>query len=48
MHIDKKGRPHLAHMNQVLSFEFKEEKPDPAGGKMGGDAKPYNNGKESE
>ena len=40
VHIDKKGRPHLAHMNQVLSLEFKAEKPDPAGGRMEGDAKP--------
>jgi probable phosphomutase (TIGR03848 family) len=39
VHIDKKGRPHLAHMNQVLSFEFREEKPDPAGGKMAGEQK---------
>lgn len=30
--IDKKGRPFVAHVNQVLSFEFKQEKPDPAGG----------------
>lgn len=40
LHIDKNGRPHLAHMNQVLSFGFKEEKPDPAGGKMSSEAKP--------
>jgi hypothetical protein len=33
IHIDKKGRPFISHVNQVLSFEFKEEKPDPAGGK---------------
>jgi probable phosphomutase (TIGR03848 family) len=33
IHIDKKGRPHVAHVNQVLSLEFKEEKPDPAGGR---------------
>lgn len=33
IHIDKKGRPFIGHVNQVLSFEFKEEKPDPAGGK---------------
>jgi len=32
VHIDKKGRPHVAHVNQVLSLEFKQEKPDPAGG----------------
>ncbi len=31
--IDKKGRPFVAHVNQVLAFEFKEEKPDPAGGR---------------
>ncbi len=24
--IDKKGRPFVAHVNQVLSFEFKQEK----------------------
>jgi probable phosphomutase (TIGR03848 family) len=34
--IGKKGRPHVMHVNQVLSFEFKEEKADPAGGKMAG------------
>lgn len=34
LHIDKKGCPRLVHINQVLSFEFKQEKPDPAGGKM--------------
>jgi probable phosphomutase (TIGR03848 family) len=33
IHIDKKGRPHVSHMNQVLNFEFKQEKPDPAGGR---------------
>ena len=33
VHVAKKGRPFVAHMNQVLSFEFKEDKPDPAGGK---------------
>ena len=33
VHIGKKGKPHVAHMNQVLVFEFKQdEKPDPAGG----------------
>lgn len=37
--IDKKGRPFVAHVNQVLTFEFKQEKAeseassDPAGGK---------------
>lgn len=31
--IDKKGRPFVAHVNQVLAFEFKEEKTDPAGGR---------------
>ena len=35
IHIDKKGRPFVAHVNQVLAFEFKQEKPDPAGGKTG-------------
>jgi probable phosphomutase (TIGR03848 family) len=33
VHIDKKGRPHVAHMNQVLNLEFKQDKPDPAGGR---------------
>jgi probable phosphoglycerate mutase len=33
VHLDKKGRPFVAHVNQVLAFEFKEEKADPAGGK---------------
>jgi probable phosphomutase (TIGR03848 family) len=33
VHIDKKGRPHVAHLNQVLNFEFKQDKPDPAGGR---------------
>ena len=33
VHVDKKGRPFIAHLNQVLTFEFKQEKPDPAGGK---------------
>jgi hypothetical protein len=34
IHLDKKGRPFVAHVNQVLNFEFKqEEKPDPAGGR---------------
>jgi probable phosphomutase (TIGR03848 family) len=32
IHLDKNGRPHVAHVNQVLSLEFKQEKPDPAGG----------------
>jgi probable phosphoglycerate mutase len=40
VHIDKKGRLHLVHMNQVLAFEFKQEKADPAGGKMEADGKP--------
>lgn len=40
VHIDKRGRPHLAHINQVLSLELKAERPDPAGGKMGGEGKP--------
>jgi probable phosphomutase (TIGR03848 family) len=33
VHIDKQGRPHVAHMNQVLRLEFKQDKPDPAGGR---------------
>lgn len=33
IHFDKKGRPFIAHVNQVLAFEFRQEKPDPAGGK---------------
>ena len=33
VHINKKGRPSVLHVNQVLTFEFKQEKPDPAGGK---------------
>jgi probable phosphoglycerate mutase len=41
LHIDKKGRPFVAHVNQVLSLEFKQEKPDPAGGKpSSADAEP--------
>lgn len=39
VHIDKAGRPYLAHINQVLSLEFRTEQPDPAGGKMGGNGK---------
>lgn len=31
--VDKNGRPFVTHVNQVLTFEFKQEKPDPAGGK---------------
>ena len=34
IHIDKKGRPHVAHVNQVLAFELRQDKPDPAGGKV--------------
>lgn len=34
IHLSKKGQPMVVHMNQVLEFEFKEEKPDPAGGKV--------------
>jgi probable phosphomutase (TIGR03848 family) len=34
LHIDKSGRPHVVHLNQVLSFEFKQEKNDPAGGRI--------------
>lgn len=38
IHLDKKGRPFVPHINQVLNFEFKqEEKPDPAGGRTGAD-----------
>ncbi len=33
IHIDKKGRPHVAHVNQVLAFSLRQDKPDPAGGK---------------
>src|SRR5512133_661838 len=32
VHLDKAGRPFVAHMNQVLTLEFKQEKADPAGG----------------
>lgn len=42
VHVGKKGRPFVAHVNQVLTFEFKEEKPDPAGGKT---ETPAENGK---
>lgn len=34
VHIDKKGRPFVAHVNQVLALEFRQEKADPAGGKI--------------
>jgi probable phosphomutase (TIGR03848 family) len=34
VHLPQKGRPHVSHVNQVLSFEFKEQKPDPAGGNV--------------
>ncbi|NLG95925.1 MAG: MSMEG_4193 family putative phosphomutase [Chloroflexi bacterium] len=42
IHFDKKARPHILHMNQVLTLEFKQEQPDPAGGKteIAGDAAP--------
>lgn len=33
VHIDKKGRPFVAHVNQVLALEFHQQKADPAGGK---------------
>jgi probable phosphoglycerate mutase len=33
IHFDKKLHPFVAHVNQVLSLEFRQEKPDPAGGK---------------
>ena len=43
--IGKKGRPAVLHVNQVLALEFKEEKADPAGGKMAGeDGKPPRRG----
>lgn len=35
IHLNKKGQPMVVHVNQVLELEFKEEKPDPAGGKTG-------------
>ncbi len=31
--LEKNGRPHVLHVNQVLSLRFKEDKEDPAGGK---------------
>jgi probable phosphoglycerate mutase len=34
IHIDKNGRPSVPHLNQVLSLEFQQQTPDPAGGKM--------------
>jgi probable phosphoglycerate mutase len=34
IHFNAKGQPFIAHVNQVLSFEFEPEKSDPAGGKM--------------
>ena len=40
VHFGKKGRPHVSHVNQVLSFEFKEQKPDPASGKVDIEDKP--------
>jgi probable phosphoglycerate mutase len=53
VHFGKKGRPHVSHVNQVLSFEFKEQKPAPASGKVDveGSSKPRrsrskNNGQE--
>lgn len=33
VHVDQKGRPHVAHVNQVLAFVLRQDKPDPAGGK---------------
>ncbi len=33
VHLDKNGNPFVMHVNQVLTFEFKQEKADPAGGK---------------
>lgn len=33
IHINPKGRPMVLHVNQLLTFEFKLERPDPAGGK---------------
>ncbi len=32
IHLNKKGHPMVLHVNQVLELEFKQEKPDPAGG----------------
>lgn len=34
IHFNAQGRPFVSHVNQVLNFEFKEEKADPAGGKI--------------
>jgi probable phosphomutase (TIGR03848 family) len=45
--IDKKGRPFVAHVNQVLSLEFRQEKQDPAGGKVEADKTPSANGHEN-
>lgn len=33
VHVDEKGRPFVAHLNQVITLEFHQEKADPAGGK---------------
>ncbi len=33
VHVDRKGRPHVAHVNQVLAFTLRQDRPDPAGGK---------------
>lgn len=34
LHINKKGHPRLAHINQILSLEFPQPKVDPAGGNL--------------
>lgn len=41
VHIDKKGRPHVSHLNQVLQIAFHQPpKPDPAGGQTAVPAEP--------
>jgi probable phosphoglycerate mutase len=47
--IDKKGRPFVAHVNQVFALEFRQEKADPAGGKTQLEAgeKKNNNGRKA-
>jgi probable phosphoglycerate mutase len=45
VHIDKAGRPYLAHINQVLALEFKADQAGPAGDKLSGHAK-TNGGRE--
>jgi probable phosphoglycerate mutase len=39
IHIDKKGRPFVPHVNQVLALEFKPDQPEPAGRKARGEKK---------